>query len=267
MDAFELLESTNPGRVIELARNLNQSNVDRQELTRTTQQKAIEAITGSPESDLILFVVAPDFNEGIVGLAASRLADQFYRPAVVGKMDVETTRCSCRSIPEFHITDALDECRDLLIRHGGHAAAAGFTVPNKNLEELKNRLKAIAYRELNTLELIPIIHADAEVTFKDLSMDLLKSLELLQPIGYGNPEPYLVSRSINVVTKRPIGAELKHLKMTLQQGLVKFDAIAFGFGYLADDLSDKIDILFSFEKNTFNGISNPQLRIKDIHSA
>ncbi len=265
MDAFELLECTDPIKVTELANNLNKSNIERQEMTRETQQKAVEAITTSLESDFILFVVDPDFNEGIVGLAASRLADQFYRPAVVGKMDVDTTRCSCRSIPEFHITNALDECQDLLIRHGGHAAAAGFTVANQNLDELIKRLKEIAHRELNTLDLIPTIHADAVVTFKDLTMDLFKNLELLQPIGYGNQEPYFICKAVQVVAKRPIGAELKHLKMTLQQGLIKFDAIAFGFGYLAETISDQIDILFSFEKNTYNGYSNLQLKLKDIH--
>ncbi len=176
-----------------------------------------------------------------------------------------TTRCSCRSIPEFHITDALDECRKLLIRHGGHAAAAGFTVSNDNLEELIFRLQEIARRELSELDLIPTLPADVEVSLKDLDMNLFKYLELLQPFGYGNQEPYFISHKVKVKDARLIGAEKKHLKFKLQEDLLTLDAIAFNFGHLYDSLTDRVDILYTFEKNLYNGYVTMQLRIKDIH--
>jgi single-stranded-DNA-specific exonuclease len=264
MDAFHLLVTEDESEALPLAQNLNHSNTERQEMTRETQQKSVELVADSLESDYLLFVVDPQFNEGIVGLAASRLAEQFYRPSVVGKIDEATTRCSCRSIPEFHITNALDECRDLLVRHGGHAAAAGFTVDNTNLAELVSRLKSIAHRELHDTELIPTYHADAEIPMTELDRVLSDYLDQLQPTGYGNPEPYFVSRGVKVFEKKKIGTEGKHLKMKLSTGLMKMDAIAFNFGYLTDAIPEQIDIFYTFEKNAFNGYVNLQVRIKDI---
>src|SRR4030095_15440461 len=110
-------------------------NRQRQSITRSMQQQAEEiALSEDPEA-FLLFAAHEGFNPGVVGLAASRLTEVYYRPAVVAAKGPEETRGSCRSIPEFHITDALDQCKDLLVRHGGHAAAAGFTVKNENLTE------------------------------------------------------------------------------------------------------------------------------------
>jgi single-stranded-DNA-specific exonuclease len=108
-------------------------------MTRKIQAEAEELALKEETDPLILFAVKEDFNPGVVGLAAARLTESYYRPAIVGHSDPEKgeTRCSCRSIPEFHITQALDECADLLVRHGGHAAAAGFTVRNENLKRSK----------------------------------------------------------------------------------------------------------------------------------
>ena len=118
-----------------LAVKLDQQNRERQALTRQMQEQAV-LMAAEAGFEEIIFAISPDFNPGVVGLAAARLVDTYYRPAVVGHTDEEFTRASCRSIPEFHITAALDECRDLLVRHGGHAVAAGFTVRNENLVEL-----------------------------------------------------------------------------------------------------------------------------------
>ncbi len=133
--AYDLLTTTDIKQAGELAQQLNNQNRQRQELTRKIQDEA-EAIVQADDPDSpLLFAVSPDFNSGVVGLAAARLVETYYRPAVVGQVFEEEgiTRCSCRSIPEFQITQALDQCKDLLIRHGGHAAAAGFTVSNENL--------------------------------------------------------------------------------------------------------------------------------------
>ncbi len=146
--AYDLLTTSDVKTAGELAQQLNLQNRQRQEITRKIQADAeLIAMEDDPDAYL-LFAVHPDFNAGVVGLAAARLSETHYRPAAVGQISEETTRCSCRSIPEFHITEALDKCKDLLIRHGGHAAAAGFTVRNENLAELKLRLKALARSQL-----------------------------------------------------------------------------------------------------------------------
>jgi single-stranded-DNA-specific exonuclease len=267
MNAYHLLIASDLDEAQSLASLLNKQNTDRQELTRQTQQIAMDRIGEIGPDDFILFVVDAAFNEGIVGLAASRLAEAYHRPAIVGVIAEKTTRCSCRSIPGFHITQALDECSDLFVRHGGHAAAAGFTVLNENLETLQIRLREIARRELNSKDLTPVLSADAEAGFSDLNPKLLGFLDLLQPTGYGNPEPYFVARNLIVKNKRAIGSEGKHLKMTLSDGWLTLDAICFRYGFLLNALPDRVDVLFSFERNIYNGQVYLQMNVKDIKSS
>lgn len=267
MNAYQLLVTTDPIEAGDLASLLNKQNTDRQEITRQTQAAAVERIGSLDEDDYLLFVTDPDFNEGIVGLAASRLAEQFYRPAVVGVTGPETTRCSCRSIPDFHITNALDECSELFIRHGGHAAAAGFTVPNERVEELRTRLRQIARRELAEADLTPQMSADAQVNLADLNPQLLGFLDQLQPTGYGNPETFFVARNLTVKTRRAIGSDNRHLKLAVTDGWFTIDAICFRFGHLLTALPPKVDLLFSFERNFYNGQVYLQLNVKDIQAS
>jgi single-stranded-DNA-specific exonuclease len=203
-----------------------------------------------------------------VGLAASRLTEVHYRPAVVAAKSAEETRGSCRSIPEFHITDALDQCKDLLVRHGGHAAAAGFTVKNENLSELILRLKEIARQQLGSTDLRQTLTADMEVQLFELNYDVLKHLMFLEPTGYGNPEAIFVSRNIKVKAARTVGAEARHLKLTLEDDRgATIDAIGFRLGHLKADLPPHIDVLYRFESNEFNGRTTLQLNLKDLKPA
>jgi single-stranded-DNA-specific exonuclease len=262
--AFELLTTSDVFTAGQLAQQLDVQNRERQALTRRIQAEAEAiALAEDPEA-LILFAVHPEFNSGVVGLAAARLVETYYRPAVVGQQNGETTRCSCRSIPEFNITRALDECADLLVRHGGHAAAAGLTVRNEKLEALKERLKSLARQQLTGLDLRPTLAADLEIPLVDLRPELLKHLDYLQPTGYGNPEAFFVTRNLQVKNARTVGAESKHLKLAVTDGRLTFDAIGFRLGYLSGDLPDRIDALYSFEANEYNGRSSLQLNLKDI---
>lgn len=265
--AFKLLTTTDVKTAGDLAQQLNVQNRQRQEITRRIQVEAEAiALAEDPAADLF-FAVHPDFNAGVVGLAAARLVETYYRPAVVGQISAETTRCSCRSIPEFHITEALDQCKDLLIRHGGHAAAAGFTVCNENLEALKVRLKSLATDQLRGRDLHQTLTADAEVPLSDLTPELLKHLEYLQPTGYGNPEAVFVSRDTLVTNSRTVGAERKHLKLVVTDGRITFDAIGFRLGHLQSDLPVRVDVLYTFESNEFNGRTSLQLNLKDVKPA
>ncbi|HZU86182.1 MAG TPA: single-stranded-DNA-specific exonuclease RecJ, partial [Anaerolineaceae bacterium] len=167
--AFDLLMEEEAQQAGLLAQKLDDQNRARQEMTMRMVQDAetmmVDEGAGSgPDDRMLLFAARPDFNMGVVGLVAARLTDAYYRPAVVGAQGEEFTRASCRSIPEFHITHALDECTDLMVRHGGHAMAAGFTIRNELLPELSRRLKAIAERELGQQELCPILRGDIELS-------------------------------------------------------------------------------------------------------
>ena len=267
--SFNLLMTENPLEAGQLAQQLDVQNRERQTLTRKIQEQAESlALANDPDASL-LFAAHPDFNAGVVGLAAARLSDTYYRPAVVGQTLEETTRCSCRSIPEFHITDALDQCRDILLQHGGHAAAAGFTVRNELLSELVTRLKAIAAEKLGGQALRRTLAADMEVSLGEMNFDVLKYLNYLQPTGYGNPDAVFVSRNVEVRAKRTVGQEGKHLKLTLSDPVSRltFDAIGFRLGDQLSKLSPRVDLLYAFEANEFNGRTSLQLNIKDIKPA
>lgn len=263
--SFELLTTTDVMRAGQLAMQLDVQNHQRQSLTRSTQEKAQEIATSEDPEAFLLFAAHESFNPGVVGLAASRLTEVFYRPSVVAAQGPEETRGSCRSIPEFHITDALDLCKDLLVRHGGHAAAAGFTVRNENLPEFVARLKEIARNQLEGKDLRHVLSADMEIPLSQLSFEVLSHLEYLEPTGYGNPDAVFVSRDVKVKSSRPVGADSKHLKITFEdESGHAFDGIGFRMGHLQPTLSPRVDVLYHIEANEYNGRRSLQLNLKDI---
>jgi single-stranded-DNA-specific exonuclease len=266
--ALELLTTTDTMRAGQLAQQLDVQNRNRQALTRTMQAQA-EALALAEDPDAyLLFAAHAEFNAGVVGLAASRLSETYYRPAIVGSVGPQETRASCRSIPEFHITDALDDCSDLLVRHGGHAAAAGFTVRNENRAELIFRLKALAAEKLGGRDLRPTVLADAEVSLTMVRPELIQTLSALEPTGYGNPDPAFVARAVRVKRSRTVGSEGRHLKLVLEdeRGFAH-DGIGFRLGQLQAELPAMVDVLFSYEINEFNGRLGYQLNVKDLKPA
>jgi single-stranded-DNA-specific exonuclease len=265
--AMDLLLTKDIKEAGKLAQMLDDQNQERQQKTREIQARAELLAFKEQEEPLLLFAVDPDFNPGLIGLAASRLQEQYYRPAIVAHKGEQFTRGSCRSIPEFHITDALDHCADILIHHGGHAAAAGFTVHNQHWDELIERMSVITDEILGNLELRPSLYADVEIPLSELKPDLLKHLELLEPTGYGNHQAVFISRDLKVLRKRAIGKDASHLKLVLTDGKITYDAIGFRLGHWTDNLPQKVDLIYNFEKNEFNGKQYLQLNVKDIKPA
>jgi single-stranded-DNA-specific exonuclease len=265
--AYRLLLTDRVREAEELATELDRLNRERQQLTRETHEAARQLALASEAEPLLLFAASPTFLPGVVGLAASRLVDEFHRPAVVVEVGEETSRGSCRSIPRFHITRALDACEDLLVRHGGHAAAAGFEVANSELETLADRLREIASEALRDADLTPVLDVDAEVVLTEMSWDLLRALSVLEPCGRDNERPLFVSRDVPVRHYRAVGREGRHLKMALSDGQATWDAIAFRQGEWAGRLPDVIDVAYHLELNEWNGQQRLQLNVQDIRPA
>lgn len=250
-----------------LAQKLDDQNRERQTLTRRMQGEA-EAMLQESSSDLLITAFHAEFNSGVVGLVAARLAESYYRPAIVGQIQDGQVRASCRSIDEFHITRALDECADLMVRHGGHAKAAGFTVRMENLPVLVERMQQIAARELSELDLRPVLRADLETPpSKVMQSGLFNYLDLLEPTGMDNPEVVFVSRNLLVKNYRTVGAEKTHLKLTLSDGYSIYDAIAFRQGHWAEHMPERLDLLYTFERNFYNGRESLQLNVRDLKPA
>lgn len=265
MTAYRLLTAAMPeasGR----AQELQELNLRRQSLTmemvEVARARALRETT--PEVPLI-FDAGTEFLPGIVGLVAGRLCEEFYIPAVVIEKGETESRGSCRSIPEFNITEALDRCADLLVRHGGHAQAAGFTVRNENILVLRERLTALATEALRGQELRPAIDIDAEITFDALTMDLAKMLQRLEPTGARNEAPLFVTRHLRVVDCRRVGNEGKHLRLRLSNGLTQIDAIGFKLGDWAERNLLFVDVVYHLEINEWNGYSKLQLNVQDLH--
>jgi single-stranded-DNA-specific exonuclease len=268
MLAYDLLTSRDPLETKELATKLGQLNQRRQELTEQTVAAAEAQVqAGDPEARLYL-VASQEFLPGIVGLAAGRLTEAHYRPSVVVELGDEESRGSCRSIPEFNITAALDECADLLVRYGGHAAAAGFTIATGKLEALHRRLQTIAAEQLAGLELRPTLAIDVDLPLEEVNWATHTLLAGLEPCGMGNPQPVLLSRNLEVRDRRAIGGEQRHLRLTLRDGRgVAWDAIFFRRGDLADHVPDRVDVAYTLEVNEWNREKRLQLNVQDLQGS
>ncbi len=260
MAALNLLLTDDTAQASKLAQELDDQNRKRQKLTHHFEAIATELALIDEENPYILVAANPEFNLGVIGLVASRLCERFYRPAIVATINDEFIRGSCRSIPELNITETLDECVDLMEHHGGHAAAAGFTIKRHLFPELVNRLKHITESRLKDSLLQPTITADIELDLHK-GINFYNDLELLQPTGINNPAPLFITRNLTPQNMKKVGKEYSHLRFQVNNA---YPCIAFRKGDLLDNLPEKIDILYTIEQNDFNGNSYLQLVVRDI---
>jgi single-stranded-DNA-specific exonuclease len=262
--SYDLLQSCDPREAERLAGRLNEQNRTRKALTEQTYERAEQLALARGEDTPLLFAADKTFMAGVVGLVAGRLTEAYYRPSVVVEQGDEESKGSCRSIKEFHITEALDECSGLLVRHGGHAAAAGFTVHNDRLDDLVARLFDIAERELGDRELAPTLSIDADVSLDEMNWATAEWLQGLEPCGYANPPALFVSRNVPLVDAKSVGSEGQHLKLVLKASQGSYDGIGFRMGERLPELGDLVDVVYHFEINEWQGERRLQLNIQDI---
>ncbi len=266
--ALDLLLAPDMASALPLAQELDTLNQKRREITTEVHEGARDIVVAHDFLPALIFAASDSFPSGVVGLAASRLVDEYYRPAVVVSIQDDYSKGSARSIPEFNITEALDTFEGLLERHGGHAAAAGFTVQTSRLKDLEARLVELAEAQLGDLVLVPTLSIDAEVPLVDLSWELFNQLERLQPFGFGNAVPVFVSRRVRVLSARAVGVEGRHLKLYVADASGQsWDAIAFRQGYWIGRVPSWIDLAYRLELNEWHGRINLQLNVQDIHAS
>ncbi len=263
-DAARLLAVNNSIMAAEYARELDQLNKQRQQLTREQSKQAGDLV--DLEQPLLL-ASDPGFVAGIVGLIANRLAEQHYRPAIVLEKGEEVSRGSCRSIPGFNITEALDEVSSFLVRHGGHAMAAGFTIENRHIPEFHERMLAIAGDKLDQKMLTPSLSIDAELALPDVDWALYDQLDQLEPTGSANASPIFMSRDVHVYSHRAVGQDEAHLQLWVGDGRMKLQCIAFRQGSWAGHLPDQVDLAYTIGRNDWNGRTNLQLVVQDIRES
>lgn len=263
MLSYRLLTAPSLEDARPLAEELEGLNQRRRRLTEEALQHAREQVTAEPLPAL-LFAVYEGYHPGVVGLVANRLAEEFYRPSVVVTLGEELSRGSARSVPEFHIACALDECAYLLERHGGHAAAGGFTIRNENLPAFRDQLLAVAQRELGEEELFPTLDIDLEVDLREVDWATHGLVEQMEPCGQGNPHPLFLSRSVQLREARAVGEGGSHLRLLLTDGRAVWDGIGFGLGSWASRLGDRLDIVYTLEANVWNEEHRLQLNVEDV---
>ncbi len=263
LTGYNLLITESEKEAQELAMWLTRKNEERQRLTTATLARAREQVIamGLPP---LLITADKEYPMGIAGLVASRLTEEFYRPSVV--IHVADTVChgSCRSIPEFDIIAALNKFSGYFSRYGGHAAAAGFTMPTKDLPQLEKELSAFATEKLTGVELRPHLNIDAEVKLNDLSGDVYPTTQMLAPFGHGNPVPTFLSRGVEMIESRTMGNGNEHLRMKVKQGGTVWDCVAFRLSNHKEEFAPKIDIVYNLEVDTWNGKNRLRLNILDF---
>lgn len=264
---YQLLHTRSIEEAEQMADVLDDINKQRQTLLDTHWNRARKIVLSKPGDSYILLVDDPDFPPGVCGLVASRLVDEFRRPAIVMQTFGLTARGSCRSLPEFDIIAALNGCSDLFSRFGGHPGAAGFSMSISNMEALSTRLTTEAETKLAGLDLSPQIVIDAEATPSMLTGDTLKSVQRLAPFGQGNRTPLFMHKGVEMVESRVVGNSGRHLKMRLRCGGTVWPAIAFDSGSQAKNLPQTMDIVYSSQINRWNGNESLELNITDFRSS
>jgi single-stranded-DNA-specific exonuclease len=264
--ALDLLLESDPDRAMQMALELSRLNAERQVATASAMELARHLLASEDPETPLIFIGHADIPAGIVGLVAGRLAEAYYRPAVVYQREKTTSRASCRSIPEFDITGALRTVPELMMRFGGHFAAAGFTVENEKLQALKEALVDYARRELAGVELAPVIDIDAAVPLHRINGDLIAMLSRLGPFGCANPEPTFLSRSVEIADAKVIGEDGGHLRLRLRDDRVTWPAIAFGMGERDVQVEQRVDVVYSFCGDNW-GNGGLEMHVKDMRPA
>lgn len=270
--AYRLLRTSDLTEAYTLTTELEALNQQRQRLTTDAQLEAEEQIAAQLAANPALYLVSsPKFLPGIVGLVAGKLTERFYRPAVVIEQGAEESRGSARSIEEFDISAALDQVSHLLVRHGGHKRAAGFTVQTERLPDFRAALQEVAQAALPTQsELRPTLRVDATVTLDQIDWSLQRQFARLEPTGHENPPPQLLCPRVRVREVRTVG-EGKHLRLIVDAGpnTPVLDAVAFQQGEWRKQLSEgsQIDIVFQVEANEWQNRQRLQLNIQDLRLA
>ncbi len=266
MTSYALLTTCSEEEATKLAEQLGAQNRERQRLMHEMVDRAREQVLAL--SDEWIYVLADRaFLAGIAGLIASRIQEEFYRPTLVIALDEEQSKGSARSIKGFHITRALEQCADLLVKYGGHSAAAGFTVRSRDIGAFRDRLGDIAAAELSEDDLIQPIAVDATLPLTMANGQTLAQVEMLQPFGVGNPRPTFLSQNVQVRACYPVGSGGRSLKFKLSDGVAVWDAIAFRQGASADQVPDLIDVVYTLQSRVWSGRERLQLVIKDWHPA
>lgn len=269
MDSLRLLCTKDITKAEKLAQMLGATNRERQELTKGLAKHASLKIKElQKETKKLLFIADATYQQGVIGLIAGKLVEEFYRPAIVLSIGELHTKASVRSVSGVNIIEFLRTYEAEFINIGGHPMAAGFTVETAKLSLLEELIDKLAEEKITDEQLIKVLKVDCELSFASLTPVLYEKLQVLSPFGMGNPEPTFVTRGVEIEDIRVLGKEGKHLKLRLKGTSSPFplEAICFGMveRFSSLKLGEHIDVLFTLDMNEWNGNRSLQLKVKDM---
>jgi len=263
--ALKLFLSKNYNEVQDLTNELNKYNKSRQDIEKRIFQNASKQIEENQlYKNNAIIVRGENWHHGVIGIVSSKITEMYFKPSILLCIEDDLAKGSGRSIPGFDLHEALSKCKDTIEKFGGHSMAIGITIKNSNFEKFKEEFEKIA-KESNISDIVPIINIDAKIDLDEINKDMVESLKLLEPFGEGNKMPIFSFKNLKIDSIRAL-SEGKHLKLTLKYNNVLINAIGFNLGEYVNDyiIGDKIDIAGTLEVNSFGGVDNIQINIKDI---
>lgn len=267
-EALKLFLAEDLESATKITKELNEYNTLRQSTEKAIYEDAVQQIEKNHlDENNSIVLGGKGWHHGVIGIVSSKVTDKYYKPSILLSFEDNIAKGSGRSVPGFDLYEGLAKCEDLLEKYGGHSMAVGLTLKKENLENFKERFEQIA-KEKNIKELVPIIYIDDELKLKDINMDLVKSISILEPFGEANKVPLFLIRNLKIDSIRAL-SEGRHLKLTLRDENFVINAIGFELGYLAEEyrIGDRIDVVGTLEINSFNGFSSIQINMKDIRKS
>ena len=268
--AVELLLTDDPDFARQQAEEVNHHNEDRRDCDTETTKEALAQLQGDPmfANRRSTVVYAPHWHKGVVGIVASRLTENYYRPTIVLTASEDgIISGSARSVGGFDIYAAIDSCSDLLTNFGGHKFAAGLSMHINDLPEFQERFEAYVAAHIREDQLQPTLQIEAELQLGDITKSFYNVLRHLEPFGPGNPRPLFVSRHlINHRDTRAVGKEREHLRLDVTDRVNAITGIAFGRADMAEYIQNgnAVDICYELNENTFNHYTTIQMMVQDI---
>jgi len=266
--ALRLLTTDDEDEAEELAKLLDEENRNRQRIENAILRSALQRVESRVnfKDERVIVLDGDGWHPGVIGIVASRIAERFNRPTIIISFDgKDEGKGSGRSIKNFHLFEALAECKDVLTAFGGHAAACGLKIERKSLGEFRSRLNGVAAECLDTRDFIPSVTVDMTVPLRAINPKLIDEFDRLAPFGPGNPRPVLASTSIALKSK-PRRIRRDGIKMWVTDRNVICEAIGFGMGEIFDDIleSASLDLAYTPSLNTWGGVDTIQLELVDV---
>lgn len=268
IESLRLLCTKDKVKAFEIAKNIGSTNSDRQKMVDQIMATTLSEVKNESKglTNKVIVIASENYHEGVIGLAAGRLVEEFYRPAIVLSVKGEISKASARSISGFNIIEAIRKLEGFYIEGGGHPMAAGFSIETKKISIFTKEINKIAKEFITEDMLQRKLKIDLEINFKEIDLGLIEELTEFEPTGLGNPAPTFVSNKVEISGIRTVGWEAKHLKLKLKQNEHFFDAIFFGGGENYSKLTSGsiADVVYQVEENIWNGHKSIQLKIKDL---